>query len=412
MTSRHHSSRSCTRSPDFEAGISIKVMSRPPHHANATRTLFQNPWKTPEEPDDNAIEPVEIDSHPQSLTQEPSWFGSLTSGLPSVSSLLSNIPLERARDLSSHGISLTKVVKPDFDKFSNSRKSVKATWLGHASFLVELPPQDDSTKPIRVLFDPMFSDRAGPSQWTGIQRRLPPPCTIAELPEFQFVLISHNHYDHLDLPSIHEIVRTRGDSVTFLVPLGNKQWLVSTGIVSSRIFELDWWDDITLPRPHSTLNSDRASEPVVSASNLTFVCVPAQHTSEIGQRYGPFDLSLLPIWRGGTLSFISQLGLRLTHHPLLSAMHTSPSDAISIHRDVRSRHSLAMHFGTFAGSETEALEPLVELALALQKAELGDWWQEGGIGAIDVGETVEVRCGSENEESRSGQDDDGAPITR
>ena len=91
-------------------------------------------------------------------------------------------------------------------------------------------------------------------------------------------------------------------------------------------------------------------------------------------------------------------------------MHASPSDALSIHRDVRSRHSLAMHFGTFAGSETEALEPLVELAHARQKAGLGDWWQKGGIGAIDVGETVEVQCGDENEESRNGRDEDGASI--
>ena len=107
-------------------------MSRPPHHANATRMLFRNPWKTPEEPDDNAIEPVEIDSDPRSLTQKSSWFGSLTGGLPSLSSLLSNIPLERARDLSSHGISPTKVVKPDFDMPASRRKSVRATWLGHA----------------------------------------------------------------------------------------------------------------------------------------------------------------------------------------------------------------------------------------------------------------------------------------
>ena len=71
-------------------------------------------------------------------------------------------------------------------------------------------------------------------------------------------------------------------------------------------------------------------------------------------------------------------------------MHASPKDAVEIHKAVRSRHTLAMHFGTFAGSETETVEPLVELALAKQKAELGDWWEEGGIGATDIGETVEV----------------------
>lgn len=89
------------------------------------------------------------------------------------------------------------------------------------------------------------------------------------------------------------------------------------------------------------------------------------------------------------LSFYSLL--KLTHHPLLSSMHASPTDAIAIHRDVHARHSLAMHFGTFAGSEAEAIEPLVELANARREAKIGDWWEEGGIGAIDVGETAEVR---------------------
>ena len=71
-------------------------------------------------------------------------------------------------------------------------------------------------------------------------------------------------------------------------------------------------------------------------------------------------------------------------------MHASPKDAVEIHKAVRSRHTLAMHFGTFAGSETETIEPLVELAYAQKKAGLGDWWEEGGIGATDIGETVEV----------------------
>ena len=71
-------------------------------------------------------------------------------------------------------------------------------------------------------------------------------------------------------------------------------------------------------------------------------------------------------------------------------MHASPADAVAMHRDIRARHSLAMHFGTFAGSDVEALEPLIELANARQEAGIGDWREEGGIGAIDVGETAEI----------------------
>lgn len=71
-------------------------------------------------------------------------------------------------------------------------------------------------------------------------------------------------------------------------------------------------------------------------------------------------------------------------------MHASPSDAVAIHKDVRSRHTLAMHFATFSGTENEALEPLVELAQAREEANLGDWFEDGGIGAIDIGETAEI----------------------
>lgn len=122
---------------------------------------------------------------------------------------------------------------------------------------------------------------------------------------------------------------------------------------------------------------------------------------------------MIPIWRGGSLSFIARLGLRvssphnslfidiycippqLSHIPYLSALHATPAHAVSVHRDVRSRHSLAMHFGTLAGSEAEAVEPLVELEGAkAQKGEGGessgskDWEREGGFGWLDVGETA------------------------
>lgn len=83
-------------------------------------------------------------------------------------------------------------------------------------------------------------------------------------------------------------------------------------------------------------------------------------------------------------------------------MHASPADAVAIHMGVRSRHSLAMHFATFAGAESEALEPLVELAVEREKKGLGDWFEEGGIGAIDVGETVEVKVGNKNEKEKEG----------
>ena len=147
----------------------------------------------------------------------------------------------------------------------------------------------ETPEPIRILFDPMFSDVAGPSAWTGIKRYLPPPCPILELPDYQYVLISHNQYvknqndkleliwrvfsyDHLDLPTIREIARVREYNVKFLVPLGLKKWFVGSGVPSECVYEMDWWDEMDLQVVSKTPQS-----PIVQT--VKFICVPAQHTS-------------------------------------------------------------------------------------------------------------------------------------
>ena len=101
-------------------------MSPPSHHANISKTLFQNPWKTPEEPDENATQP-------ESPSLETGQIGGLYQWLSSgVQSLLMNIPLEIAKDLSHHKIVPKKVVEPQFYRYAANEKSLKATWLGHA----------------------------------------------------------------------------------------------------------------------------------------------------------------------------------------------------------------------------------------------------------------------------------------
>ncbi|KAI9507310.1 Metallo-hydrolase/oxidoreductase [Russula earlei] len=378
------------------------LSARPKHHANSSRSLFQNPWTV-----------AESDAAPPS----DYWPVSLASlrlpafqGFPSIS-------IERVRASESHPHPPIKVIRPDWGHPTalSSEPNLKATWLGHASFLVEFPcvggGLDD--KPLRVLFDPIFSDCSGPLPWLGVRRRLPPPCAVAELPEFQFVVYSHNHYDHLDLPTLQKIYELRAEHVHFLVPLGeflfffpfrpddrvikgNKTWFEEAGIPSSQVTELDWWDHTTLPNLPG------------SAQQLKFVCTPAQHTSEIGSKCGPFDVAMLPIWRGGTLSFIARLGFRLVHAPdsLLTAFHATPAQALRMHGALRARHSLGMHFATFAGSDVEALDPIVELERAKREARIvGDWWTEGGMGVIDIGETAVVHVGEAPQKS----DDDHAP---
>ncbi|KAI9461912.1 Metallo-hydrolase/oxidoreductase [Lactarius psammicola] len=476
---------------------------RPSHHANASRSLFQNPWtRTTVEPNPNSTPPppplpenhdsdsdtTSSTSNSASASPSPSspvaFLGlpALPFRLPNISSIVSisgaaasaiPISIERVRGLGPRPPHPpVKVVKPDWGRRASAASAaaanLKATWLGHASFLVEFPSCTAADEPPRVLFDPIFSDSAGPSPWVGVQRRLPPPCTVAELPEFQFVVYSHNHYDHLDLPTLQQIYELRGERVHFLVPLGNKTWFEETGIPTSQITELDWWDDATLPT-HSN-----------SHQELKFVCTPAQHTSgrgivdnrttlwaswvveqalpktlgggsrasiyfagdtgymtpsgpcpifeEIGSKYGPFDIAMLPIWRGGSLSFVARLGFRIVHtrESVLTSYHATPAHALRMHVALRARHSLAMHFATFAGSDVEALDPIVELEQAKREmmalstggaaregedgavddgsaddvrrmttaaVRVGDWWMEGGMGVIDVGETATVHVG-------------------
>ncbi|KAI0279568.1 beta-lactamase superfamily domain-containing protein [Russula aff. rugulosa BPL654] len=412
---------------------------RPPHHANHSRSQFQNQWTLAE-------------TTPSTSTTSTYWWPTFSAGLnlSTLSTFLTNpsISLERVRNSEIHPHPPVKVVKPDWGHSpststatSSSQPNLRATWLGHASFLVEFPRTAAGLdeEPPRVLFDPIFSDCVGPLSWLSIRRRLPPPCTLEEIPEFQFVVYSHNHYDHLDLPTLNRIHELRGERVHFIVPLGNKAWFEETGIPASQITELDWWDEFTL----TTLPG--------SDQKLKFICTPAQHRSgrtfmdtcttlwaswvvqqalpdtnggdrtsvyftgdsgymmtsgpcpifkEIGSKYGPFDIAMIPIWRGGTLSVIARLGYRLIHSPnsFLTSMHATPAQALQMHVELRARHSLAMHFATFAGSDYEALEPIVELEQAKRAMEMGvvsvgDWWMEGGMGVIDVGETAVVRVG-------------------
>jgi N-acyl-phosphatidylethanolamine-hydrolysing phospholipase D len=201
-----------SRAHNRDFHVLMPSTTRPSHHANASRSLFQNPWMVAE----STAAPPTHDTRP-TLRKSTTYWPALPAGfqLPT---------LERVRESVSapYPHPPVKVVKPDWgihhptatDPSSDSVPNLKATWLGHAvrplvtskpplwsplanavqSFIVEFPrvaagPQGE---PARVLFDPIFSECAGPSPWVGIRRRLPPPCTVAELPEFQFVVYSHN----------------------------------------------------------------------------------------------------------------------------------------------------------------------------------------------------------------------------
>ena len=159
--------------------------------------------------------PPAVSSHP--TPRKSTHNGNYWPAFPS-SFQLPTLERVRASAFASHPHPPVKVVKPDWgirSTSTDSESSLKATWLGHAvrllastssftltdtllayiqSYIVEFPRAVAGTQdePARVLFDPIFSECAGPSPWVGIRRRLPPPCTVAELPDFQFVVYSHN----------------------------------------------------------------------------------------------------------------------------------------------------------------------------------------------------------------------------
>ena len=119
---------------------------------------------------------------------------------------------------------------------------------------------------------------------------------------------------------------------------------------------------------------------------------------EIGESLGPFDLSFVPIWRGGSLGFISRLGLRLSHDAVPSALHASPGDALDIHSEVKSRNTVAIHFGSFVGSENESLEAVLEFeeareARGVLELEGGEDARKGRSGMVDIGGSLAVEVG-------------------
>jgi N-acyl-phosphatidylethanolamine-hydrolysing phospholipase D len=402
-------------------------LKRPAHHANNTATAFKNPWPSADAPTWNEL---------FQLSFPVSWYPSLHHH-------------QHAHDI--------KVVRPDWGKSSLEKKglrkcdSIIGTWLGHAGTFVEFPAlSGEQDKSAYCLFDPIFSTRAGPTAYTGPGRLKQSPCKVDELPGCNAVFISHNHYDHLDLVTITD-VHKKFPLTKWFVPLGNKKWFLATGINEDLVFEHDWWEDWSGnfgEKPSSKTGLDGGVSFKVS-------CVPAQHTTgrvgwdkdatlwcgwvierfvqsthsttaqekvkkgsvyhagdtgyrrttrsdvicpafqEIGQKFGGFDLSFIPIWRGGTLGFISSWGLRLSHNDLPSATHCSPTDAVAIHLDVKSRHTIGVHFGTFIGHENESHDAVIEFCEAIDNSSLRrlvdeEFEEDGKAGTVDIGGSLAV----------------------
>ena len=252
------------------------------------------------------------------------------------------------------------VATPDLAYIRGNRTDFAVTWIGHATALVQLGG-------LNFLTDPHFSERASPVQFMGPKRWQPPGVALEALPRVDVVLLSHNHYDHLDSGSVAKLKTQRGGSPLFLVPLGLDRWMNGAGVKSVR--KMDWWDEITVKDTRVTFTpAQHWSRRTLADTNTTlwggFVVQAAGRSfyfagdtgygpdfKEIGRRFGGFDLSLLPIGAYEPRWF-------------MKAAHVNPEEAVRIHRDVRSRRTVAIHWGTFQLTDEPLDRPLAELAAA------------------------------------------------
>jgi len=245
------------------------------------------------------------------------------------------------------------------------------TWVGHATVLLQLGP-------FNVLTDPIWSERASPLPWIGPRRLMPPALRFEQLPEIDLILLSHNHYDHLDAPTVRRIAQ-RFPAASWLCPMGLGSLLRSFGV--RHLVERDWWES-------------------VETLSYTATCVPAQHFSarsmgdrgdtlwcgwtletdgvrvyfagdtalhpefeQIGKRCGPFDLVMLPIGAYEPRWF-------------MRSVHMNPEDAIQAYQALRAPAGglqppcLPIHWGTFRLTDEAAEEPPRHFAQLWERAGL------------------------------------------
>jgi L-ascorbate metabolism protein UlaG (beta-lactamase superfamily) len=267
---------------------------------------------------------------------------------------------------------------------------LRASWLGHSTLLVEIDG-------VRVLTDPVWGERASPVSIVGPKRFQPIPVAIADLPKLDAVIVSHDHYDHLDYPTILALVPS---DVPFVTSLGVGAHLEAWGVRPERIRELDWWESVDIAAGRATISaapSQHFSGRGVGTRNTTlwssFAVRGARHAfffsgdtgltreyADIRAKIGPFDLVSLEVG---------------AFHPAWGDIHLGPVNALEALEHLGAKRLLPIHWGTFnlaLHAWDEPAEMLVELAaqrdVELVMPRLGEpieparfegltpWWRE------------------------------------
>jgi N-acyl-phosphatidylethanolamine-hydrolysing phospholipase D len=268
------------------------------------------------------------------------------------------------------------VVKPDLAYLRANRRDITVTWIGHSTALWQLGG-------LNILTDPHFTARASPVSFAGPKREVALPATLAELPRIELVLISHNHYDHLDVQSLQMLNGQPGGAPLFVVPLGLDLWMKDQGI--TRVQRMDWWDRLEVRLPegavtvhfvpaqhwssrspwdrNATLWGGFVAQTVVDSQPYSMYFAGdtgySKDFADIAARFGGFDFSQIPV------------GCYLPRW-FMKDQHINEEEAVQIHLDVKSKLSMGVHWGTFRLCDDPIEAPIDGLPQARKKLAVDD----------------------------------------
>jgi N-acyl-phosphatidylethanolamine-hydrolysing phospholipase D len=256
---------------------------------------------------------------------------------------------------------------PDLALDNADTRDLRITWLGHASFLMQIDG-------LNVLLDPHLSKRASPFQKFGPARLVDAPLSVEDLPRIDAVLLSHDHYDHLDEPTVRALHKRFGSDITWVTPLAYVEWFGRRGITN--VVELDWWQKTHIrtlritatPAQHWTRRGWYAFERLWASFMIEGESASVYFAGdsgycpafkEIGAEFGGCDVAIIPIGAYEPRWF-------------MQSAHMNPEEAVQTFVDVRARTFIPMHWGTFRLTDEDPLEPPQRLRAAWSAAGLPD----------------------------------------
>lgn len=242
-----------------------------------------------------------------------------------------------------------------------ARGALRVTFVNHATTLLQLDG-------VNVLTDPIWSERCSPVSFVGPKRVRPPGLRFEDLPPIDAVILSHNHYDHMDVPTLKRLAE-HYPNVRFFAGLGNKAFLDSKGLPN--VTELDWWQEVPLapevklvstPAHHFSNRglSDRngtlwTSYVLQGPSGVTYFAGDTgygKHFKQVREKFGPVKLAVLPIGAYKPEAF-------------MEVVHVSPTEAVQASVDLEAKVNVPMHFGTFRLADDGQEEPVTDLRRVL-----------------------------------------------